>query len=387
MAGQHAAETGAMTGYFLVRESMSMGNAVLAAIHRKDKPEVIDWLTGSAEMEYCLLDDQEFDRARTYRGAIVLTSDLYKGKEIAIAFGPREEWPEEFDRFRNFHEEMERRREDRENITEAKWLGWDDRPTALANFVLPRSNVRKVRLFAVACCDLVADRMVDPRSRREVEASLRHADGAASEEELNAVSREARSGLMSIMGRRIPGSHVADQVSPEYCAAAVACNAMASIDLRTGPDVPEGWLSACAGGTFSDFLIWQTMGAAKDDPFIAAKVTGLLREICGNPFRRVTVSPAWQSPGPTSLARAIYDRMAFDRLPELADALERAGCREPSVLDHCRGPGRHVRGCWVLDLVLGFEGLPYLGESKPELPREAAPTKCPESWPRRHPRS
>jgi hypothetical protein len=54
-----------------------------------------------------------------------------------------------------------------------------------------------------------------------------------------------------------------------------------------------------------------------------------------------------------NLAAAIYAEQAFDRLPILADALEDAGCTERAILDHLRGPGPHVRGCWALDLVLG----------------------------------
>ena len=54
-------------------------------------------------------------------------------------------------------------------------------------------------------------------------------------------------------------------------------------------------------------------------------------------------------------AQAIYDDRAVDRLPILADALEEAGCTDATILDHLRGPGPHVRGCWVLDLLLGKE--------------------------------
>jgi hypothetical protein len=82
----------------------------------------------------------------------------------------------------------------------------------------------------------------------------------------------------------------------------------------------------------------------------------LLREIFGNPFRPTSIDPAWHTwNGGTipSLARAIYDEKAFDRLPILGDALEEAGCSDPEILDHCRREGGHVRGCWVLDLVLG----------------------------------
>jgi hypothetical protein len=39
----------------------------------------------------------------------------------------------------------------------------------------------------------------------------------------------------------------------------------------------------------------------------------------------------------------------------LADALEEAGCTDAAILSHLRGPGPHVRGCWVVDLLLGKE--------------------------------
>jgi hypothetical protein len=79
----------------------------------------------------------------------------------------------------------------------------------------------------------------------------------------------------------------------------------------------------------------------------------LLRDIFGNPFRPVAVDPRWLTSTVVSLARGIYDERAFDRLPILADALQDAGCDDPDVLGHCRSPGPHVRGCWVVDLVLG----------------------------------
>ena len=59
------------------------------------------------------------------------------------------------------------------------------------------------------------------------------------------------------------------------------------------------------------------------------------------------------TPTVVQLAQSIYDDRAFDRLPILADALEEAGCTDAAILDHCRGPGPHVRGCWAVDLLLG----------------------------------
>jgi hypothetical protein len=80
----------------------------------------------------------------------------------------------------------------------------------------------------------------------------------------------------------------------------------------------------------------------------------LLLCVFGNPFRPGAFDPAWRSETVVALASGIYAERAFDRLPILADALEEAGCDHPDVLAHCRQlDATHVRGCWVVDLVLG----------------------------------
>jgi hypothetical protein len=81
----------------------------------------------------------------------------------------------------------------------------------------------------------------------------------------------------------------------------------------------------------------------------------LLRCTFGNPFSPVTLDPAWRTPAVVQLARSLYEERRFEDMPVLADALEEAGCQDATVLEHCRGPGPHVRGCWVLDLLLGKE--------------------------------
>jgi hypothetical protein len=85
----------------------------------------------------------------------------------------------------------------------------------------------------------------------------------------------------------------------------------------------------------------------------------LLREILGNPYRPIPFDPAWPTPTVISLAQAAYQERLLPtghldpaRLAILADALEEAGCPEQSILDHLRGPGPHVPGCWPVDLVL-----------------------------------
>ena len=79
----------------------------------------------------------------------------------------------------------------------------------------------------------------------------------------------------------------------------------------------------------------------------------LLRDIFGNPFRPVAFDPNWRTSTVVSIAQGLYDTRDFSAMPILADALEDAGCDHADILDHCRGTGPHVRGCWVVDLVLG----------------------------------
>ncbi|MFO0826359.1 MAG: hypothetical protein U0792_25110 [Gemmataceae bacterium] len=80
----------------------------------------------------------------------------------------------------------------------------------------------------------------------------------------------------------------------------------------------------------------------------------LIRDIFGNPFRPVTFAPEWRSDTAVSLAKHIYEARDFAQMPILADALQDAGCDNAEVLNHCRDANQvHVRGCWVVDRVLG----------------------------------
>jgi hypothetical protein len=84
----------------------------------------------------------------------------------------------------------------------------------------------------------------------------------------------------------------------------------------------------------------------------------LIREIFGNLFSPVTINGNWRrwnDGNVLKLAQAIYEDRRFGDLPILADALEEAGCPNEDILSHCRQPGEHVRGCWVVDLLLGKE--------------------------------
>jgi hypothetical protein len=80
----------------------------------------------------------------------------------------------------------------------------------------------------------------------------------------------------------------------------------------------------------------------------------ILRDIFGNPFRPVKFNPDWRTSTAVALAQQMYESRDFGAMPILADALQDAGCDCDDVLTHCRdAKGIHVRGCWVVDLVLG----------------------------------
>ena len=81
-----------------------------------------------------------------------------------------------------------------------------------------------------------------------------------------------------------------------------------------------------------------------------------LREVIGNPFRPPRLQPLWLAFAEGEVVRLAEDmhaRRDFAAMPILADALEEAGCADDALLSHLRGPGPHVRGCWVLDLLRG----------------------------------
>lgn len=98
----------------------------------------------------------------------------------------------------------------------------------------------------------------------------------------------------------------------------------------------------------------SAQGVARAKRATQSEQVRVLRDIFGNPFRAVPLSASWRSDTAVWIARQMYESRDFSAMPILADALQDAGCDCADVLDHCRGTSPvHVRGCWVVDLVLG----------------------------------
>ncbi|AMV24449.1 hypothetical protein VT84_08630 [Gemmata sp. SH-PL17] len=77
------------------------------------------------------------------------------------------------------------------------------------------------------------------------------------------------------------------------------------------------------------------------------------RELFPNPFVTLEWNPNWHTTTVRDLAQHIYSAREFGTMPILADALQDAGCDNECILGHCRANTPHVRGCWVLDALLG----------------------------------
>jgi hypothetical protein len=231
-------------------------------------------------------------------------------------------------------------------MTEAEWLAATD-PQPMFDYLLASGRVsdRKLRLFAVACCRRVWLHMGEGVAPEVVGVSDRFADGEASKKELRAV----RSRLGARGG---------------YSAAWAANNALHAI-LEGEAKVAA--VRAISHATdFRYFLTVEEKHPARSgerDAAIAAReaerteLTALVRDLFGNTFRPVpALAPAvldYNGGTAPKVAAAIYAERTFDRLPILADALEDAGCTDSAILGHCREDGEHVRGCWVVDLLLG----------------------------------
>jgi hypothetical protein len=241
-------------------------------------------------------------------------------------------------------------------MTEDEWLvGSDPRP--MLEFLRGRADERKLRLFAAACCRAIWG-LLDPGTRAAVVVAERFADGAAEEAE--------RRSAHEAIPRLCHGEDVTDPANvAAFAAEAAACAAFGRDDY---PPIPTyattcAIAAACASADAAAFAAGASAeGGEKVAEEIADWVyaeglrhcSGLVRDLFGDPFRPVVVEPGWLTPEAVDLARSMYDTRAFDRLPELADVLAAAGCAEGRILDHCRTQRDHVRGCWVVDAILGM---------------------------------
>jgi hypothetical protein len=212
------------------------------------------------------------------------------------------------------------------------WNGTDPREMLLS--LGGTASDRKLRLFEVACCRRIWPLIAEEAYRNIAESAERYADGKVGWDELLEAEKLAyhRSGSQG-------------EVSALWAASLTAGDCIETTPYHHDEDVSHthAALAAAQAGT--------TFEAAHHAERLAQ--CHLIRDIFGNPFRPVTIDPARLSSNVVALAQTIYEDRAFERMPVLSDALEEAGCHDADILVHCRQAGSHVRGCWVVDAVLG----------------------------------
>jgi hypothetical protein len=189
--------------------------------------------------------------------------------------------------------------------------------------------------------------LIDVRSRAALEVAEQFADGIATLEQLN--------GAFNAAWRPFdPTIAVAWSVRIAAYAAALAAFDDYQEPITAAPFEASDAVAQLVGDVPDTHVDVDDHRQANERMEVQRVIhCSFLRDIFGNPFRPVTLDPASRTANVVGLAQSIYDERAFDRLPILADALEDAGCTNADILNHCRQPGEHVRGCWCVDLALG----------------------------------
>jgi hypothetical protein len=229
-------------------------------------------------------------------------------------------------------------------MTESEWLASTD-PTPLLEHLRGSEREKEYRLrrFAIECCYRTWH-LLPSDGKRLLEVVELFGEGG--------VTRHQRDSAVAAF-RAVYGRYGADT---PILRAAYRCKDMSIVAFTA--NIVAGY-TAVAAGNAADTTARSAAYAAA----YAAERTGqvnLLRCIFGNPFRPITFDPSYLTPTVVALAQAAYDNRTLpagmldnERLAILADALEEAGCTTSDMLTHCRLPGDHVRGCWVVDLLLG----------------------------------
>jgi hypothetical protein len=220
-------------------------------------------------------------------------------------------------------------------MTEAEWLKADNPDGLIEHLRAARVNRtkagrRKLRLFACGCCRLAWNLFEpEPEAAALVEAAERLADG-----ELSAAAVERLDRRLPIPRNYTVTAGLSLRFAARHAASSNPCDARSAAFF-------------CAQARALGSRDFYGVLAAE-----LARAAGLFRCVFGNPFREVGFTPGRRTDTTVAVARGIYDSREFGAVPVLTDALQDAGCDSADVLNHCRSPGPHVRGCWVVDLIL-----------------------------------
>src|SRR5262245_45497126 len=252
-------------------------------------------------------------------------------------------------------------------MTEKRWLHGNDIRTML-RFLAGKVSDRKLLLFAVACCRRIWPYLDDQRTRWVVERAELFADGLTSVTDLQTAGaaamtawKEAMAAADTAKAEAQAAGHWSKATAPEWARLRKLAWAADTGTHWTKETVHAVDQIACTAREVAGDVSNMALEEVEDRQSNLEREAhvALLRHIVGNPFHPQAVDDyilAWNDMVIPKIAQGIYEEGDFQRLPILADALEEAGCTNEDILTHCRDPKQvHVKGCWVVDLLLGKE--------------------------------
>jgi hypothetical protein len=223
-------------------------------------------------------------------------------------------------------------------MTEAEWLAFDETEQRAA--LVGIASERKLRLFVAACLRDALPAVSTPDCREIVAMNEEWAEHPFPDAKWLDRRRSVRrsSELEASFVERV--LHAGLHPDPGSAAAGTAWSSAV--------------LLACTGTGSGWTPIWTDQWSETRNS-TAQRQYQFACDIFGNSLRPVLFAPEWRTDTAVALARTMYESRDFSAMPLLADALQDAGCDTEDVLNHCREPGEHMRGCWVVDAVLNKE--------------------------------
>jgi hypothetical protein len=215
-------------------------------------------------------------------------------------------------------------------MTEKQWFAARSPHKLVKHLGIQHQQGRKIVLLGIACCRLFNDLLISPQTQKALELLESSVECPADVRQRRFAERQA-----------IRGYRWAILVADRYELPARAVRILTQERFSPPAHV------------LNDLDLAAAREGTRDTS--NSEMAALLRDIFGNPFRPYAFDPAWRTSTAVALAQQMYDSRDFGLMPILGDALQDAGCENADILDHCRGDGPHVRGCWVVDLVLGKE--------------------------------
>jgi hypothetical protein len=220
-------------------------------------------------------------------------------------------------------------------MTEVEWIACE-KPDWMLDYVKGLVSERKLRLFICACCRTHSNSM--PLMEEVMNLAEQVADGLAVLEDVERL-------LDSLPVPRDPGHDLSWLRYRNLCEQDSFFGALKVSHSQFGPDCE--WAPVYA----------NRLRCVLGYPFLKYE-TALAKGLIGPIYLSLPalkLNPSWLTSTVLALANGISEQKAFDRMPILADSLQDAGCDNEEILQHCRGEIVHVRGCWVVDLLLSRE--------------------------------